>query len=178
MLVTLRLNLVSGNIINFINQGLNMEETKICPECGVEYYAHITECVDCRIKLTTEIEQTDQEKAEDTELSTLIARGPVANLKPLVDLIAGEGINHKVELLEPELNIELTPGSEFGVFTKPEDTDKVAELVRMAATDEFPELKQADEQLESGKCPACGADVNDNRECPDCGLPLWFETDE
>ena len=39
-----------------------------------------------------------------------------------------------------------------------------------------PEIREAHQRMEQGKCPACGSDVKpDDKECPDCGLMLIVE---
>ena len=40
-----------------------------------------------------------------------------------------------------------------------------------------PEMKETEEWMDQGKCPACGYDVKEkDKECSDCGLTLLFET--
>lgn len=155
-----------------------MEETRICPSCGAEYYSHITHCADCNIDLTAEYhEEVDPGEIIPGE-AVVAAKGPIMNLKPLIGLLESGKIAHQVKVIDGERTVELTPGTEFGIYIKPEDAEKVLKLVTSMSHQEFPELGDAENQLEAGQCPACGAETSGEKECPDCGLPLWIEDED
>ncbi len=151
-----------------------MTDTHHCPKCGVEYYAHIKICPDCQIPIDQPLEEPVRREITREE-AVSIATGPVSTLKNLETLLEDHNIAHLVELVESGRQIDLTPSAEFGVFIHPDDVERVAGLMREEVHEEFPELEKADQALDSGKCPACGAETGGAKICPECELPLWFE---
>ena len=155
-----------------------MSDAKICPGCKAEYEAHVKVCPDCQLNLVSEILEEQDVPRVDPEKSVIIAKGPIHTLTELVGLLDNRKIPHTVDPVQKGLDIELTHGTEFGVYVDPDRVDEVGELLKDQVHEEFPELDAADEQLEAGKCPACGAVTGDAKVCPECELPLWVDSGE
>ena len=154
-----------------------MEVTRICPKCDTEYLSHVTLCVDCQIELI-DYSSDDKQYSFDTKKSVVIAKGSFDSLKPLITILEGERIPHSLDHLDYEPNTELSPVSEFGLLVLQEDSEKVIEIVEERVHSEFPELYDAQTQLDSGKCPACGVEVGNSTVCPECELPLIIEEND
>ena len=158
-----------------------MEKIKICPNCRDEYQYHINICADCGIDLIefSEIDKHQQLSEElDPDKSVLVAKGPINSLKRLISIIENARICHEIQLLKRELHSELTPISEFGIFVHEDNTEQFYNIVQTTSEKEFPELMESQKKLEEGKCPACGAGIQNEKVCPECELPLWFEEEE
>ncbi len=155
-----------------------MENEKICPSCGAQYYAHITHCSDCNVALVDQLPDIEPERDFDPEKAIVIATGTVANLKKLIVMIEEAGVPHRVRPIDGESTLELTPGTLFGIYIDPDDADAIADLVRKQTMAEYPEIEKAREQLEAGICPACGFEAGEAKTCPECGLPLLIEEED
>ncbi|MBC8214609.1 MAG: hypothetical protein ISR90_06955 [Candidatus Marinimicrobia bacterium] len=152
----------------------SMESTLICPKCDTEYLSHITLCADCQVELVED--STDGAEIKfSNDNAVVIAKGAFDSLKSLIALLEEERIPHSLNHLDYEPNTQLSPVSEFGLLVQQEDSEKVIKIVEERVHSEFPELVNAQTQLDSGQCPACGAEVGDATICPECELPLIIE---
>src|SRR3972149_6360848 len=142
---------------------MSPEKTKLCPECGSEYYAHISACADCGVplKMPEEFVKKNDNKPDVT-----------AHLNDEWVAIREEereGISSK---------IALAPGCSTGkcgcrylLLTAKTDARTAHDCIEEYHTEKHPEIKTSREWESEGKCPACGYSVSpDTKECPDCGF--------
>lgn len=152
-----------------------MENVKLCPECGAEYFAHVAECGGCEIPLVhpEELDKartTRIEEAEDTLVCIL--EGPKDRLKEIAYGLKSKGVDSQV-LKTVSGGSSCSTGGGFGIFVAREAASAAAELMPGIMNNYKDELINVDEYYSQGKCPACGADaMNSPNECPDCGLNL------
>ncbi|MEP9412378.1 MAG: hypothetical protein HRF42_13460 [Candidatus Brocadia sp.] len=82
-----------------------LEKIKLCPECGLEYYTHVSECADCGIplKISEEIGKKGNNKPDVTahlhdEWVAIMEEGK-EGIRELSDLLSGNGgISSKIAL--------------------------------------------------------------------------------
>ena len=173
---------------------------KICPECKAEFFAHVSTCNQCDVALISPVEEPLEKAPPAGALPQAEGKGqgcnPRQGCNPLVSIMSGPCDRLKEFSTELEfIGIEnkvlntgargATPvagafqagacsaGEGYGLFV-PESLAGVS----LKAIEDFqkriyPELRQAEDALLNGLCPACGADIkNSPGECPDCGLNL------
>lgn len=154
-----------------------MMQTKICPNCGAEYFAHVTECADCGGELKTpgEIKQAEAEKerflkSADGE-AVAIREGGKDWLKELRNVLLDSGISSY---------ISLSPGCAPGscnstclLLVTRESAGLADSIIRGHYKKTHPEMNAHEEFADLERCPACGHHAGaDAAECPDCGLVL------
>ncbi|MBI4949814.1 MAG: hypothetical protein HY955_06675 [Deltaproteobacteria bacterium] len=147
-----------------------MDDIKICPGCGAEYYAHIKICRSCDVELLTPDELKRLKSVPRAEGALVcIYEGDYDRVSVLASALDRDGVETKV-LKAPKAGCG---GGDFGLFV-PETIARFAALkVDEAFNRMYPDLKEAEERLASGQCPACGsALIEGYGECPDCGLNL------
>ncbi len=157
-------------------------DIKICPECGAEFYSHISECNGCDVPLihpdatpvTTGVPQVP-DSDEALRLVT-IEQGDLAKISELHNVLTVRGLPSEV------INATAAAGSCNGGFLLqvPEYIKKTAVTAINDHWHELhPELGDAVEREESGQCPACGFTLDSTPEnCPDCGLNLGSPADD
>ena len=159
---------------------MSSEKTKLCPECGSEYYAHIAACADCGVplKMPEEIGKKRDNKPDVTahihDEWVAIREEEKGGIRELSDLLSRNGIYSK---------IALAPGCSTGkcgcrylLLTAKTDAPTAHDCIEEYHTQKYPEIKTSREWETQGKCPACGYCVSpDTKECPDCGLLLIIE---
>lgn len=183
------------------------EDIKICPECDAEFYSHVEVCNVCNVplKYPGELEgefEGDSGTGIDAESNRVpgaegeyvcIDHGETRRLAELKGALSEVGI--EAEILKEQPGVSCG-GSGFGLFV-PESQG----LAALNAIKEYwhrvhPELADAEELLEGGRCPGCGFDlestqpeyedippeelvvntgetleeVQPGRLCPECGL--------
>jgi len=151
-------------------------DTKICPECGAEFYAHISECNGCDVPLvhpdaSPVMTGAPQIPGSDEALRLVtIEQGDLTKIAELHNALAACDVPSEI------INATAAAGSCNGGFLL-----QVPEYLKKTATTTIndhwhtlhPELKDAVEREESGQCPACGFALSSTAEtCPDCGLNL------
>ncbi len=156
---------------------MSPENIKLCPQCGSEYYAHISTCADCGVplKLPEEIE-AEREKKPDVaapphdEWVAIREEGPEV-IRELSDLLTRSGISWRV-VLAPGCGTGKC-GCRYILLTAKNHARAAHDCIEEFHTQQYPEIKTAQEWEAQGKCPACGYSVGpDAKECPDCGLAL------
>jgi len=145
------------------------EQTKLCPNCSAEYYAHIEECSTCEVALVT-AEELSRRKA------------PRSGEGPLVCIEEGDydkvtGLAHALDGLGFETQVLKAPGGGcsggFGIFVAQSIAREAAGNIEALWHKLYPEIKEAEARMDSGLCPACGSKFSHSDvECPDCGLYL------
>lgn len=154
-----------------------LEEIKPCPECGSEYYAHVSECDDCGIplKMSEEIEKKRNNKPDVTahlhdEWVTIVEEGKEGTSE-LADLLSRNGISSKIALA-PGCSTEKC-GCRYLLLTTKSDERAAHDYIGEFHTQKYPEIKTSQEWESQERCPACGYCVSPGtKECPDCGLFL------
>ncbi len=144
------------------------EDTRVCPECGAEYFAHIVSCATCEVQLVRHGEKKELPKPEG-EL-VCVDEGTYERATELARELKKTGI--ECEVLNMSKGKSCSSSGGFGLFVPlsiaRHTVGKIEELMRRL----HPELAEADSRQEAGLCPACGAPAKGAAECPDCGLNL------
>lgn len=144
------------------------EQTKVCPDCGAEFFAYVKECSRCMVELVpaSEITGGAPRKKHPSEGLVCIAEGSYESANDLAWQLREKGFEVTV-LRSPAGSC----GGGFGIFV---DQAIAKDAVRYR--DELSRkmsagLDEAEEKLRQGLCPACGAKLmGSSEECPDCGL--------
>ncbi|MBI5561479.1 MAG: hypothetical protein HY894_01300 [Deltaproteobacteria bacterium] len=149
-----------------------MDDVKVCPRCEAEYYAHVSECASCGVPLVAPHEAAAREALPEAEGELVcVMEGPLDKVTELSGRLKKSGF--ETEALKIAGAGGCSPDSGFGVFVA-----KNQAAAAVGKMEEFwhglhPEMKAAQERMNAGLCPACGAALNPaNPECPDCGLFL------
>jgi len=156
-------------------------QTKLCPQCGAEYFSHIEECADCHIPLKDLREIEKEEEAnqrfyDDAGGEVIPVReGSGPWLKELRNVLLDKGI---------ESCISLSPGCKPGscgstslLFISKKDLEYSEKYLNEHYLSTHPESNNTS-HISEDTCPACGSHSPEGvKECPDCGLVLVFEED-
>lgn len=154
-----------------------MMQTKICPDCGAEYFAHIENCADCGTALLLPEErakaQEEKKRCMDTtsENSVIVREGSLNWMDELSEVLINSGIPCVVKANDG--CGKGCCGDTHHLMVSSEYAEKAIERIAVYYMELHPELKDSNEMINQGKCPACGyAAGADAVECPDCGLTL------
>ncbi len=148
-------------------------DTKNCPRCGAEYHADIEFCADCEIPLDSpEIEEEITTKLSKDDPASVVATGSVMSLKPLIEIIIHSGIRYRLEKLPKNPIRNILSHEDYNLLVEDGKVEMFNEMLLNTRYEEFPELAAADQLIDAGRCPACGAETGSEKACPDCGLPL------
>lgn len=151
------------------------EDTKMCPDCGAEYFAYVKECSRCMVELVASSEITGgaPRKKHPSEGLVCIEDGSYERANELAWQLREKGFDATV-LRAPYASC----GGGFGVFVEQDIARDAAryrdELIKQATAG----LDEAEAKLKAGLCPACGAALmGSSEECPDCGLFVGAKED-
>lgn len=149
------------------------EDVKLCPECGAEYFAHVNECRGCGVELKhpEEIEKQGfvPESNPDAQL-VCIDMGSYHKEAELAGVLKGLGVEEAQVLKAGSGGGCSSDG--YGLFVPQDVAEKSARAVEEYWLKLHPEIKEAEDQMAEGRCPACGAECGSYTECPECGLFL------
>ncbi len=149
------------------------EDVKVCPGCGAEFLPHVEVCNKCDLQLIRPGEERPAAVASDDNEAALVLLevGSADDMKWFQTMLKKKGFRPQV------LNLSGGAGccssENFGIFVEePFAVDALKRLdeIRLQAS---PELREMNEQISAGRCPACGANISCAiYNCPDCGLPI------
>ena|SRR3990172_1424286 len=147
------------------------EDVKICPECGAEYFAHVSECRGCEVPLVHPGESAPVERKApvDSDPLVCIAEGDLGRARALQADLKSAGFDSKVL----NMNQGKSCSGGFGVFVNQSLAAQAAGKLQELFYKRNPEVKEMEKKVSEGRCPACGAEIFYSvYECPDCGLNL------
>ena len=159
---------------------MNDESNKICPSCGAEYYPHIEKCADCGAVLITHeehsrvIEERKRTEEQAVENAVKIMEGDLDWMSEIRTVLLDSGTPCMLRSCGKGCC-----GTTCQLMVAPEDLERAQETIEEYLMDLDPDLRTAREMFGKGKCPACGSSIKpDDRDCPDCGLPLLIVGEE
>jgi hypothetical protein len=146
---------------------------KLCPECGAEYFAHITECGTCEVALIfpEELEKGPAPKAEGDLVP--IMQGDLQKMKEIAYGLKSKEIECQVLNAGGVGSSCCSSDGGYAVFVHQSIAREAARAADEVYRKLHPEIDEMDERYRQGQCPACGADArNAPGVCQDCGLNL------
>ena len=154
-----------------------MSQIKICPECRTEYFPHIECCADCgALLLSPEENMMAQEEKKrlvdkDSWAPVIVRKGSIKWMNELVDVLTDSGIPCVVSA-EEGCN-KGGCGATYCLLVSSPNGEVAHERIEEYCMEIHPEIKDSQELISQGKCPACGFPIKpDAVDCPDCGLTL------
>jgi len=154
-----------------------MSQIKICPECRTEYFPHIECCADCgALLLSPEENKMAQEEKnrqvdKDSWSPVIVRKGSIQWMNELSDVLTASGIPCVVSAEEGCSKGGC--GATYFLLVSSPNGEVAHERIEEYCSEIHPEIKDSQELISQGKCPACGCTVgHDVVECPDCGLTL------
>lgn len=158
-----------------------MSQTKICPDCGTEYFAHIAKCADCGTILLLP-EELVKLREERRQCSEKLLDNPVVIREGDPDWI-NELYHVLIDASVPcMVHVDLCNkgcSEPCKLMVSGPDAEKANDLIEEYFAKVHPEMQASRDLMREGKCPACGFSVKpDTVECPDCGLPLVIVEEE
>ena len=154
-----------------------MTQTKTCPDCAAEYFAHIENCADCGAVLLLPEEnkkvQDERKLCRDKILESPVAvrEGDLKWLDELYNVLINAGIPCVVS--NDDGCGKKCCGSSLRLLVSAQNAEEANELIERYYAEVHPEIQVSQELVGQGKCPACGSPVApDTVECMDCGLTL------
>lgn len=169
------------------------DQTKTCPECGVDYTPRALSCADCHVALVWKRERPRPAQAGFGDpwatlpegMAGLLVEDDQHAIEHYEDRLADAGIaSAKLPVVQLHPGGYLEPvrdGSGTGFRTQlyavQDDYAEAAHIVAAAFARRNPALAETPfvEFPEEG-CPACGGSLPENADsCPDCGLEFMAE---
>jgi hypothetical protein len=170
---------------------------RVCPECHEEYRPEIVSCADCGVVLVDADDEAPRprlspapaapdgdagEEEEEPARVLYFSNASARDLTPLADALVGAGMRFRI----------VAEGSRYTQYqlAGPEAEAEAARRLLAPVAASHPELglrmpapplSEAEAEAERARatCPACEAHLPpDSRECPECGLSLYAESDE
>lgn len=153
-------------------------QIKLCPECGVEYFASVTECADCEVELMTPEQIKQKGHRVETSLpvssEVMVREGEKEWIQELQHVLLDSGVPCRISL--PQDCSTGTCGSTHHLLVPEENATSATACIENYYREIHPEISESETLAAAGKCPACGHDVgHDAKECLDCGLLLLLE---
>ena len=156
-----------------------MEQVKLCPECGEEYYAHISECYDCEVLLKWP-EEIGKKNIEENQIEDLSESGEVIKedkmdlIKELNKMLLASGVPSKMVTCDGCDSGKC--GTTYQLVVNTNSIEQANGLIDEYFLKIHPEMRESVEWVKEGRCPACGHHLGiDTEKCPDCGLLLDIE---
>ena len=160
-----------------------MSEIKLCPNCNTEYFSHIECCADCGETLLfpgeKKVVKTEKKPHSDTGLEdpVVVRTGSLKWLDELSNVLTDSGIPCVVS--GEEGCSKGGCGATYYLLVTAENAAVAHERIEEYCMEIHPEIKDSQELISQGKCPACGCSVGaDAADCPDCGLTLMIVVEE
>ena len=159
---------------------MTAREPLFCPECEGEFVPTALACPACEVPLVTEaaLEERELETLPPAAELVCIRASSVSWARALSELLADEGISHRIEAASEEgAEVSSRPGATlpYGVYVRAEDLEAARAVDAAFMQSQIPDLPEGHEfaaQAAEG-CPACGEPAPaDAAECPECGLAL------
>ena len=160
---------------------MQANDTVVCSDCGSEFQAHVTRCIDCGAP-TRPAEAGGEPQRKEKPPFSLSRESPARGLcqetglgraESLASFLEEHGIPCRIEVSEvDELKFR---HSAYLICVADVDLERASELRHEHLLIENPEIaEELDTSLpEIDQCPACGSRVSaDSSECPSCGLVL------
>lgn len=143
----------------------------------MEYLPHVQKCADCGSDLLLpEAYREAQEKkkqleARAVENRVVVREGDLGWLSELRAVLIDAGIPCTIH--SGDDCRKGCSGDTCQLVVSTDDLERARERIEEYFMEINPEIRASNELIKEGKCPACASPVNaDDRECPDCGLPL------
>jgi hypothetical protein len=161
-----------------------MSGIKICPECNVEYFAHVNNCADCGATLVDPeaLRQAQAPSASGLNIGHMddepvsIREGEKDWIRELAEFLLEHGIS--CGIAQPQSCGSGSCGTTHHLVVARKDAERALQGIDHYYREMHPEMREAAELAANDCCPACGYKVGPNaRECPDCGLMLMFEAE-
>jgi hypothetical protein len=154
-----------------------MSQTKICPDCAAEYFAHVENCADCGSVLlhpeeNHKVQEERKQCSEKTfENPVVVREGSLKWMDELYNSLIDAGIPCAVNT---EAGCKKSCcGGTYRLVVSAQDAEKANVRIEEYCMEVHPELKISNDLMGEGKCPACGTPVAPYAvECHDCGLIL------
>lgn len=151
-------------------------QTKTCPKCSAEYFAHVDICADCHVELITQMELRGHETEKKggvvgpNDEPVAIRQGEESWMKELRKALLDIGISSYLNL-SPDCSAG-NCNSISSLFVARRDAERADRHLHEYLLKSHPEFAEGGE-VDSDTCPACGHHTGkDTQECPDCGLVL------
>jgi len=149
------------------------DPVKVCPRCGAEYFAHVASCNACGVALVSpgDLPKTLLPADDDEEELVCVEEGNLDMLADSLAAIRKAGVPGSI--LKAGKAGSCSGGSGYGLFVGRSLAGFAVKIIAENTERLYPGMRESEERMEAGLCPACGADVsNGPAECPDCGLNL------
>lgn len=156
-----------------------MNLNKICPECKTEYMPHVVKCADCGAELMMPehyagtVKERKQAAVQGVEEAAVVGEGDLDWIRELRAVLIDASI--PCTIYSDTSCKKGCCGDKCKLLVSPDDVEKARERIEEYFMDVDPEFRASKEMISEGKCPACGSPVGkSDRDCPDCGLPLFI----
>src|SRR5574340_1157588 len=157
------------------NEDIFMDDSvKICPRCGAEFFSHVASCNACGVPLVFPEDAATAMPplpADGGEELVCVEEGGLDRLTESLAALRKAGVEGSI--LKSGNTGSCSGGPGWGLYVAESLAPHAVRAIEENTERLYPGLREAEERLLAGLCPACGADVsNGPAECPDCGLSL------